>query len=76
MYLRHRLHTSSNALVTMTAAQFGQAQVVSFDQTGAGFVGSIKELPHARVAACGFVLNFDDGLRRSFQTYAHGMKAE
>ncbi|MEY4435566.1 MAG: hypothetical protein RL175_521, partial [Pseudomonadota bacterium] len=37
---------------------------------------TFDELTHARIAACGVKVDFDDGLRRCFHAHAHGVKAE
>ena len=46
------------------------------DQAGTGLFGAVQKLPHTRIAARGFVINFDDGFGGGLQAHAHGMKAE
>ena len=41
----------NNALVTMAAAHFGQAQAVRLDEPNTGFTRTVRELPHPGVAA-------------------------
>ena len=76
MHLGQDLDAGYHALVTMATAEFGQAHAVGFDQPDAGFLHFVEKLAHARIAACGFEINFDDGTRSGFQADAHGVKAE
>jgi hypothetical protein len=62
--------------VAVAARQLGDAQAVGFDQPGARLPGTVQKLAHARIAARGLVIDFNDGLRRGFQAHAHGMEAE
>ena len=62
--------------MAVATRQLGDANAVGFDQAGTGLFGTVQKLPHARIAARGFVINLDDRLGRGLQAHAHGMKAE
>ena len=76
VHLFDGLHTGGHPLVAVATGELGDAQAVGFDQTNAGFFDAVNELAHARIAARGLEMNFDDGLRGHFQAHADGVKAE
>jgi len=49
----------------MAATQLGESKIVGLNQPGARFIGALKELSHSGVTSRGFVINFNDRLRRS-----------
>ena len=69
-------HARGHALVSMTAREFGQTWAIGLNQTNPRVGGTVHELTHARIAACGVEVNFDDGLRRCFHAHTDGVKAE
>ena len=69
-------HACSDALMAMRASQLGDTQGIGFDQANAGFLGTVQKLAHARIAARGLEIDFDDGLGGGLQTHADGVKAE
>ena len=62
--------------MAMATGQFGQALVVRLDHAHARVTGLVDELPHAGVAACDLVMDFDNGLGGDLEANAYGMKAE
>ena len=62
--------------MVVVAAEFGQAQAVSFNQADARFFGALHKLLHTRVAAAGVDQDFLHRLRRDFDAHADGMKAK
>ena len=76
MALRDWLHAPHDTLMPVIAAQFGKPHAIRLSQSDAGFFGAVKELPHTGIAPRGVKKEFKNGLGRSFQTHAEGMKAE
>jgi hypothetical protein len=76
MHLRHRLYSGRNTLMTMAASQFGQSHTVSFNEANTSLLGTFDELTHARIAASGFKVNFNDRLRRCFKAHTHRVKSK
>ena len=76
MHLGDSLHFGDNALMTVTARQFGQAFAVRFDQFHAHIGCFGDELPHTRIAAGGVVVDLDDGFRGGFKAHIDGVEAK
>jgi hypothetical protein len=76
MHLGDWLDSGRYTLVAMTSRQFGKAHAIGFNESHTRFLRPLYELTHTGIAASGFKVNFNDGLRRCFKAHTHRMKTK
>ena len=76
MRLDKGLDPCHHTLVTVAAAELGQAHAIGLDQADTRFFDALHKLAHAGVAAGGFDVDFENRRGCGFDTHPDGMEAE